>query len=101
MFRTLVTCFVLAFIMDSALAREVSGTARVRDADKIVSVIETATMSCIGAPFRAAERNQFNKAVISASLLGKMAIVVTTALLSSSTSSAVATSSVRFSWTLD
>ena len=50
MFRLSVTCLILAFSMDAALAREVSGTARVRDADTIVVAGTPVRLNGIDAP---------------------------------------------------
>ena len=50
MFRLSVTCLILAFSMDAAIAREVSGTARVRDADTIVVAGTPVRLNGIDAP---------------------------------------------------
>ena len=50
MFRLLIACLVLGFGMDMALAREISGTARVRDADTIVVAGTPVRLNGIDAP---------------------------------------------------
>ena len=50
MVRFLVACFVLALSIDTALGREVSGTARVRDADTIVVAGTPVRLNGIDAP---------------------------------------------------
>ena len=50
MFRFLVTCFVLALSIDTAFAREVSGTAWVRDADTILVAGTPVRLNGIDAP---------------------------------------------------
>ena len=50
MFRLLIACLVFVFSIDTALAREVSGTARVRDADTIVVAGTPVRLNGIDAP---------------------------------------------------